>query len=75
MSTAEKLNEMPLDMTIEQAENAQPPQPSNVLLEHDAIAQDIVGGHLADMPPGYYTRPAFLGTFTVGASALQCLPN
>ena len=65
MSTTEKINETPVTGEIEQVERIKHPQHSKVLLEHDAIAQEIIGGTVADMPRGYYLRPAFVGTFTV----------
>ena len=34
-------------------------------LHHDHIAEEAIGGHSGDLPPGYYHSPAFIGTVIV----------
>lgn len=34
-------------------------------LHHDHIAEEAIGGHSGDLPPGYYRSPAFIGTVIV----------
>ena len=39
--------------------------PAAIVLQHDQVAEEIVGGDYEDLPKGYFLRPNFLGTFTV----------
>lgn len=42
----------------------QAPAPE-VVIYHDAVARDAIGGQLDSMPPGYYTSFPFIGTVIV----------
>jgi hypothetical protein len=39
--------------------------------EEDDIAPEAVGGTNADLPPGYYRSPSFIGTVAVRCIALE----
>lgn len=36
-------------------------------LHHDHIAAEALGGHVADLPNGYYRSPGFIGTVVVSS--------
>jgi hypothetical protein len=40
------------------------PEPK-ITLHHDTVAPEAIGGEYEEMPKGYYTSPAFIGTMVV----------
>lgn len=37
-------------------------------IHHDLVAAEAVGGHVDELPKGYYWSPGFIGTFIVSTA-------
>ena len=56
------------DEKIQQVAAESPVENVSSLFDDDEVAPEANGGTNADLPPGYYRSPSFVGTVLVGTA-------
>ena len=58
------------EATVATGHYSHTPEPK-IALHHDAVAAEAIGGDYEEMPKGYYTSSAFIGTMVVSVYTLR----